>query len=146
MKFFGMATYKMSNKGRLSLPAKYRRFLPDEVVVCPSIDARFPSLELRSSDVFDAWVRAIEESREGVSPVSPQNQYVLRSIYAKSETLCIDEQGRICLPAQMRAFAQLTDGEVIVIGVGDHIEIWNPEIYKEAEAEYSAMDSKLIEE
>lgn len=52
----------------------------------------------------------------------------------------LDGNGRVLIPPVLRKFAKL-EKEVHIIGVGDHIEIWNSEIY----AENSTMSADMVE-
>ena len=47
-----------------------------------------------------------------------------RLLYAQSHSVEIDRQGRIRLPAELASMASL-EGSVMVVGVGDHVELWN---------------------
>ena len=49
-----------------------------------------------------------------------------RQIFANANELEFDRQGRILVPATLREYAKLQK-EVMVIGVADHVEIWNRE-------------------
>ena len=51
----------------------------------------------------------------------------------------LDRQGRILIPAPLREYAGL-DGTVVVVGSGEWLEIWNPELF---EAEMAVVDDEL---
>lgn len=56
-----------------------------------------------------------------------------RRIYASASEVELDGQGRLVIPAKLRAYAVL-DSEVTVAGVRDHIEIWDRAVWQEYEA------------
>jgi MraZ protein len=49
-----------------------------------------------------------------------------RFLFSSTVYLEIDEQGRFVLPRSLLEYAGL-DGKVVIVGVGDHFEIWSPE-------------------
>jgi len=58
----------------------------------------------------------------------------LRLFYASGSVACpVDTQGRVLVPGFLREHASL-DSKVIVAGVYEHIEIWNPSRFAEKQA------------
>lgn len=53
-----------------------------------------------------------------------------RELFASAEEVKTDAQGRLAIPQHLRAFAGIEIGdELIVLGAGDHFEIWKKEEY-----------------
>lgn len=81
-------------------------------------------------------------------PNADPNKTVLkRNIGGESEQVTLDKSGRICLPEAMAQAAGITD-EVILVGLLDRFEIWNPERYqkvREADAFMASEAFKLME-
>ena len=81
-------------------------------------------------------------------PNTDPNKTVLkRNIGGESEQVTLDKSGRICLPEAMAQAAGITD-EVILVGLLDRFEIWNPERYekvREADAFMASEAFKLME-
>ena len=70
--------------------------------------------------------RARMEQEERVDPrVGRQRR---RIVMANAADVSLDRQGRIAIPANLRTRVQLSD-EVHVMGVGQEIEIWDPELW-----------------
>ncbi|HSN12483.1 MAG TPA: cell division/cell wall cluster transcriptional repressor MraZ, partial [Propionibacteriaceae bacterium] len=87
-----------------------------DVQTFENLDARF---EARSTS--DAEIRAYQ-----------------RWLNSGSHDDVPDRQGRITLPAPLRAFAQL-DRDVVVIGSGDRVEVWDPERWEQQSARLDEM-------
>ncbi len=66
----------------------------------------------------------MEEMQERAA-ASRANRNMARYWASASRELEVDRQGRMVLPARMREYAEL-DTEVVVVGVIDRVELWNP--------------------
>ncbi len=117
--FLGQYEYQLDQKGRVSLPADYRRRVDD---------TRFVLLQWEPTHLtlfpVDAWAgvqaRMLELRRN-----DPAMSRLLRQITARAVEVEPDKQGRILIPARLKEAAGL-DGAVYLIGALDRIEIWEP--------------------
>ncbi|MCR9125273.1 MAG: division/cell wall cluster transcriptional repressor MraZ [Rhodobacteraceae bacterium] len=136
--FRGDSQNKVDSKGRVSIPAHFRRVIeagdpnwngqnPPELVIVYG-DHRRKCLEcftVVETDKLDHQIRAL--------PSGSKEKKILQYIYhSKSRTTSIDDTGRLVLPAPAREKAQITS-EALFIGAGDTFQIWNPEIYEAEE-------------
>lgn len=113
----GTYTPKLDDKGRLTLPAKFRDALAGGVMVTKGQDH---SLSVYSIAEYDAMAeRAVEASRN-----DPEARAFLRYFFASSDEQRPDGQGRITLSADHRRYAELSK-DCVVIGSFDHLEIWD---------------------
>ncbi len=68
-----------------------------------------------------------------------------RILFAGADEGSLDKQGRIGIQASLREYADL-DRDVVVIGVMDRIEIWNPARWEEystgAQAKFAELDEQ----
>lgn len=115
--FTGTFDHTLDTKGRVSLPAKFRRYLPSvQLKILPM----GKSVYLFSSDSYDKWFKSYFP--DGRNPRSEDDN--LRSFYltANTDETDIDSAGRISISAKLRQAAGLGK-EVSIIGAGDHIEI-----------------------
>jgi MraZ protein len=55
-------------------------------------------------------------------------------VFSGATDVAPDRQGRVLLPAYLREYAGI-DGEAIIIGLHDHLEIWNPDRWREVKLE-----------
>lgn len=139
-RFVGTHTPKLDDKGRLTLPAKYRESLLGGVVIARGQDfalAVYPAEEFeRLSARTDEVDRSDVEARAYV-----------RGLFASADEQRLDAQGRITVSSAHRAYADLTK-ECVVIGSGKYLEIWDAarwEAYQaDHEAAYSAPQSEAL--
>ena len=119
--FLGEYTHTIDEKGRLTLPAKYRTDLASGVVVTRGLDkclVVFPMEEWRKlSDKVDALPLTDMQARE-----------FRRLLFSGAVDAELDKQGRVLLPQYLREYAGL-NGNVIVTGLNTHMEIWAPEAW-----------------
>lgn len=120
--FLGRYEYQMDGKGRVSLPAAFRRRADDERFVLLQWEKPYLSLFPESE-----WVGMRDElleyrkSGEGAA-------HQVREIIANAVEVSPDGQGRILIPAWLQEAANL-DGTVLLNGNIDRVEIWNPDDY-----------------
>ncbi len=119
--FIGRAEHSLDAKGRVILPARYRHhfvnggFLSQHEEGC---------LALWTRDKFsEEMAKMVERAASGRSV-----RNVARVWAAGSHEVEIDRQGRMAIPGHLREFARL-DGDVLVTGAIDHVELWNPSRY-----------------
>jgi MraZ protein len=109
----------LDEKLRLALPRSLREVLRAEkqLVLTPGTDG---SLSLFPGQAFAALAERLAER----SPTGHEVRAFSRLLYAQSNRVELDSQGRIRLPAELARLANL-DGEVVLLGVGDRVELWN---------------------
>lgn len=117
---------KLDDKGRLTLPAKYREHFADGVVVTRVQEGCLAVYDVETFDSLDARFEARATSEADVRAYQ-------RWLNSGSHDDVPDRQGRITLPAPLRAFAGL-DHDVVVLGAGDWVEVWEPERWQQQSA------------
>ena len=131
MRFHGEYQHTVDAKGRVSLPAKFRKALPEEVIVVPGVGG---ALSVFSEEAFDAWVDSFfpkgEDGTGGSNPRSKKDVMFRKKLNASAENATVDSAGRITLSARKREDAGI-EKDVWIIGDDDHIEIWNAQSYEE---------------
>jgi MraZ protein len=133
----GTAHHTIDEKGRLTLSTKWRSELESRVVVTRGLDK---CLFILPESKFEHIAREIEA--QGVAKADVRG--FSRLVAAMAEIVEPDKQGRIIIPQNLREFAGL-DGNVVVIGVLNHLEVWNPDAYKEVNAKVEA-DAEAVAE
>jgi len=116
----------MDTKGRLSVPAGFRMELQDRSQNAPVLTNHGDHLALYPADVWESKERELLE----LSDMQPDVQDYQRYMVADATDAPLDAQGRILVPALLRKEAGL-DSKVIIAGVLDKIEIWDPERFEE---------------
>jgi MraZ protein len=126
MRFMGTYRPKLDEKGRLFLPAKFRDRLAEGVVVTQGQEN---CLYVWPPEVFD---READKAMEAPLSSASGRSYA-RMFFAGGDEVVPDKQGRISVSANLREYARL-DRDVVVIGVRDRLEIWNPTSWDEYQA------------
>lgn len=125
--FKGSYDYSVDNKGRINLPAKLRKY------VLPEANDTFVITRGYERCLFvypqDEWAR-LELTIRRLSSTNPKNRFVMRMLFEKATESQLDGQGRIAIPKDLLDFAGI-ENEVVIIGVLERIEIWNPKLYQE---------------
>ena len=126
MRLRGEYQHSVDSKSRVSLPAKFRKALPDEVTVVPVSDSDYgKALYVFSEEGYDAWVDSIFNTEEGgYNPRSRKHIALQRYLNASAESVAIDAAGRIKLSSKQCEKVGIVK-DVTIIGQGDHIEIWD---------------------
>lgn len=128
VRFVGTYTPKLDDKGRLTLPAKFRDALAGGVMVTRGQDH---SLSVFRVEEFDKISTKIMEGSRN----DPETRAFQRYFFASSEEQRVDAQGRISLSAEHRRYAGLSK-ECVVVGSSDHLEIWDAQTWREYQDEH----------
>jgi MraZ protein len=114
--FLGEYAHSIDDKGRLTIPAKFRADLEDGLVVTRGFDSNLMVFTLAG------WQELAEKI--AARPITdPSARAFRRRVFSGAMDLVPDRQGRILLPATLREFANL-DNEAAVIGMYNYMEIW----------------------
>jgi MraZ protein len=122
-KFIGTIDIKADAKGRVFVPATFRKILQE---------AGETSLILRK-DVFkdclilhpkSQWENKLDQLRESLDEWDEEAQDVFRKFSYQVEALEMDACGRILIPKRYMQMVNITN-EVCFLGMNDNIELWN---------------------
>jgi MraZ protein len=106
---------RINEKGRVALPAKFRQFLGERVVVARWYEN---CLAVVAEKDWERLVTGLGEQRL-VSAARDTDRFLLSGAFE----IDLDGQGRFVVPSVLREYANLA-GEVVFAGVGDRVEIW----------------------
>ena len=121
--FLGRFEYQLDDKGRVSLPAAFRREAQDDAFVLLRADS--PALTLIPASTWaEVRARLLEYRKKSAAAKS-----VVRRLAANAVDVKPDKQGRILIPSWLQEEAGL-DGAALLVGALDRIEIWNPERFQ----------------
>ena len=126
--FSGEQTQKMDTKGRTVIPSKMRDALAERLVVTRGVDKclfAYPE---------STW-EALEKKLSSLAFTDKNVRSFNRFFLGGAEPLDADKQGRVLIPSNLRGYASL-EKEVVWVGIGDRIEIWNVDKWKEQLNEY----------
>ncbi len=138
--FLGTHTPKLDEKGRFFLPVKFRDELNEGLVLTKGQDR---CLVIQTPQAF----KGMADRFYAGSPTVKQVRDFQRSIFGAAAEVVPDKQGRVGIPPHLRAYAAL-DKDIVVIGVGDRIEVWNPTAWEAFEATqddvFAALDGEIV--
>jgi len=141
--FIGTSYPKLDEKFRIILPAKFRDRLAGGIVLTKGQEH---CVAIYTKAQYEARALAMTE---GVTMGTPEFRNLSRNFFGDADEQTPDGQGRILVTQKLREWANL-GRELVVAGVGTHIEIWNPadrEAFmaagEEAYANFSSGEVKL---
>jgi len=119
-RFRGTYDYSIDDKGRVNIPAKFRKMLQ------PAADETFvitlaPGKCLRAYPQ-DAWAPFEDELHS--RPETPDTLAYKRLVFNNVSDSQLDSQGRVLVPAEQLRLVEIRKN-VVLSGQGDFIEIWD---------------------
>ncbi|MEA1975922.1 MAG: division/cell wall cluster transcriptional repressor MraZ [Bacillota bacterium] len=117
--FIGEYTHKIDARGRINIPSKLRENIDNKFYLTKGLDNclfLFPE---------DEW--KVFEEKLKILPLTNRNARAFVRMFFAGATECIvDKQGRINISNNLIKHSQI-DKEVMIIGVGQRIELWSKE-------------------
>lgn len=113
--FKGEQRCALDDKGRINFPAKFREEMGAEFTLTRWLDkclVAFPPKQ---------WDRVVALLAQGGLTKSRK---IKRLLYGGAVDVTPDKQGRILIPTELRGHADIQK-EVVVVGVGELVEIWD---------------------
>ncbi len=134
MLLLGEHEHSLDDKNRLTLPARLREQLGDQVVITRGMDG---CLYVYARGAFDELASQIG----GLDPLGADARRMRRHFFGNATPGELDKQGRVVIPARLLEREGI-GREVTVTGVGDHLEVWDRAVWSKQlqEAEGSAED------
>lgn len=124
----GSYTAKIDKSGRIKIPEKFRAAIEEEY----GKDVFITSLTDEAVQIYPlaVWERMTGVAKEGALHLRPDVRRFLLRVNRKGTKHEIDSKGRVLLTLALRGTARLQD-EVEVIGLNNHLEVWNRELLDE---------------
>jgi MraZ protein len=124
--FLGQYEHNIDEKGRMTIPARYRDLLQDGAFITAGFDQNL--MVLTAANFEKLYTRVNQMSMTDFAA-----RQLKRLIFSHAERVDVDRAGRVLLPQFLRESAALND-EAIVVGAGDYFEIWSPELWSQQSA------------
>lgn len=121
--FIGEYNHNIDNKGRITLPAKFRKNLGETFVITRGLES---CLFVYSKDKWDS----LNNKLDRLTFTSKNNRTFKRFFLSGAIEGEFDSQGRVNITSPLITYAKLLK-ECVVIGVGDHLEIWSKENWED---------------
>jgi len=118
----GEYEHSLDAKGRLIMPAKLRADMGEKFIITKGLDGCLFVFSQNEWSNFESKLKEL--------PLTNKNARDFVRFFLSGATECeIDKQGRFLLVSTLRAYAEIIK-EVIIIGVGTRLEIWEKEKWK----------------
>ena len=142
--FRGNHVTRVDEKGRLKVPAEFKRVVDEKYgqqFYITSLDGKVAQLY-----PFEEWER-IEQKLAGLSTFDPTKKKFLSKVNYWGQVVELDGQGRLLMPQLLRESA-LIKGEVSVTGYQTYLEVRNLESYRKQveEDKFTSDDEKKLSE
>ncbi|MDC9701559.1 MAG: division/cell wall cluster transcriptional repressor MraZ [Alphaproteobacteria bacterium] len=122
-RFVSTFTNKLDAKGRVSVPSPFRSVLARDgfgKIFC------YPSLNNEALDAGgEGLICQAQTLLETLNPYSNERDHLSIALFGVSETLKIDNDGRIILSDRLKTHTGITD-QVTFVGLGEKFQIWEP--------------------
>ena len=119
----GSFEHKLDNKGRLVLPARFRGELGNVVVATIGFEHCIILYTVSRWQDFEGKLNTLPSFKKSTRDLR-------RALFSNAMEQEIDSAGRIILPPALRNYGGINQ-EITVVGVDDHIEIWDSARWKE---------------
>lgn len=115
----GEYEHSLDAKGRVIMPAKLREDMGEKFILTKGLDGCLFGFSQNEWANFEEKLKTL--------PLTNKNARDFVRFFLSGATECeMDKQGRFLVASNLREYAGM-DKEIVVIGVGNRIEIWNKE-------------------
>ena len=135
--FIGEFTHSIDQKGRVAVPAKFRKDLTTGAIITRGLD--------RCLFVFNRseW-ETLAKKITSLPLVQANNRAFNRLMLAGAAEVEIDQQGRILIPDYLRRYADLKK-ETVIAGLMSRVEIWDRDAWNEYKARTESAADEIAE-
>ena len=135
MAFRGHFEHTLDAKNRLSIPTRFRTAFSSGTVLAKTPE---PCVAIWTPETNEA---IIERALSGLNPMGAEYRKASRFFQGNSFEVDLDASGRVTLPSALIAHGGI-EKDVVVVGVGDHLEVWARQRWQE---EQEALDAEIGE-
>nr|WP_285855291.1 division/cell wall cluster transcriptional repressor MraZ [Paenibacillus cellulositrophicus] len=137
----GEYQHSLDDKGRVTIPAKFRELLGSSFVVTRGLD------QCLFVYPMNEW-QILEQKLKSLSLMKSDARAFTRFFFSGATECEWDKQGRVNLPGNLRQYAKL-EKECVVLGVSSRVEIWSKdtweEYFQQSEETFNDIAEKLVD-
>jgi MraZ protein len=134
--FLGEYFHSLDGKGRVVMPSGFRRRLEEGCVITKGQDGQ---LVIWAADDFEKKASEVIDR-----PQDKGGRRFSRTLFAAADLQTPDKSGRVLVKPELRNFARLEPGnEIAVLGLFDHIELWDKDRHL---ADRASSDEMYLDE
>ena len=130
--YYGEHPTNLDEKGRITMPRSFRTTMEENDHHAWIMTIGYDHCIFLFNK--PAWEK-IKEQVAKYSPMDREALYFRRMLYGSVTKVKPDGQGRMLVPQHLREYAGLTK-EAVILGVEDHLEIWNKERWRQFQADH----------
>jgi MraZ protein len=131
--FLGQFQHSLDDKGRLTIPARFRELLEGGAFITQGFDRCLMVLTT-------AYFEQVYERINAMNLTDPSARLLRRMILANAYAVETDKVGRILVPQNLRQLINL-ESEAIVTGQGNYFEIWTPVLWNQQMTQFQDTDA-----
>ena len=133
----GEYEHSLDAKGRLIMPSKLRESIGEKFIVTKGLDGCLFGFSKQEWANFEEKLKTL--------PLTNKNARDFVRFFLSGAIECeIDKQGRFLIVANLRQYASM-EKDVVIIGVGTRIEIWNKKKWEEYNSEENISADAIAE-
>jgi MraZ protein len=137
-KFTGQFEHSLDEKGRLTIPARFRARLGDHFVL--TIAPPEPCLAMYPEATWQEFCAKLEAAPRK----DAQYRSFVRHLFAHTEEVSLDSQGRLVVPQALRDLARL-ERDTVLVGALTRVEVWPAGGWHKASAAPDGMSDLMTE-
>ncbi|WP_125589499.1 division/cell wall cluster transcriptional repressor MraZ [Companilactobacillus jidongensis] len=139
--FMGEFHHTIDSKGRIIIPAKFRKEIGDAFVITRGMDGCLFGYSMEQWSKLEAQLDKLPLTKKDARAFT-------RFFYSAAGEMEFDKQGRVNLSSSLIEFAKLKKN-CVVVGVSDRIEIWDEtkwdEFNQQAEDNFEEISEKMTD-
>lgn len=133
----GEYEHSLDVKGRLIMPAKLREDMGEKFIVTKGLDGCLFGFSQKEWTNFEEKLKTL--------PLTNKNARDFVRFFLSGAIECeIDKQGRFLIASNLREYANM-EKDVVIIGVGTRLEIWNKDKWKTYNSEENISADEIAE-
>ncbi len=134
--FVGEYKHSVDHKGRVIIPAKLRNNIQEGIYLCKGFETCLLILTTNEIQKIEKKIEVDSLTNEGKRKFS-------RAFFSSMSEISFDSQGRILIPNNLKEYGLITN-DVVIVGNGFYIEIWDKDIWENNIAELDKDRNKLV--
>lgn len=134
----GQYTSRLTDKNRISVPKRIRDELGNELIIAKWYEGCLVMVSRQG------WLELVKRLVGGQKLITSPVRDIDRFIFGSAFEAGIDSQGRFVLPEELRLYADVKS-EVTFIGLGERVEVWSIERWRELEENAEKKANQAIE-
>ncbi len=128
--FIGEYEHSVDAKGRVIMPSRLREDIGEKFILTKGLDGCLFAYSQNEWANFEEKLKLL--------PLTNKNARDFVRFFLSGAIECeIDKQGRFLIPGNLRIYANL-EKEIVILGVGTRIEIWDKDTWSKSEENISA--------